>query len=147
MSSQRHSGGQYVHLSAGDLLPLLHIGTLISLHSESKGKLSYEVEAEAAAAAAAKAAEEEAASREAALSGIPGADASWDEVSQLIQRARVDMDAGSMAEWLADGMLRAKFVDQMCGSWMRVAVTTAEQKRTVQAFWVDFNATCQQGNN
>jgi hypothetical protein len=75
MSSQRHSGGQYVYLSAGDLLPLLHIGTLISLHSESKGKLSYEVEAEAAAAAAAKAAEEEAASREAALSGIPGADA------------------------------------------------------------------------
>lgn len=63
-----------------------------------------------------------------------------------MQTARADMDAGNMVDWLADGMLRAKFVDEMCGSWMRVAARTAEQKHIVNDFWVDFKAACQQNN-
>ena len=89
----------------------------------------------------AEAAASKAATEAEALRGIPGADATFDQVAGLIRKVREDMARNNMEEWLANGMQRAKLVDGLYGSWQQAA-TTAEQKRMLQQFIVAFKAAC-----
>ena len=110
--------------------------------ADSKGKLPYEVEAAAKAAAEKEAAAAKAAAEADALRGIPGADASWEQVMELIRKVRGDMAGGSMDEWLENGMRRANVITQVSGAWMQQAATTVEQKQIVRRFAVDFRVAC-----
>lgn len=137
-----------------NIASLLHVASLSLrmntrhlMHAATNGKLPYEVEAAAVAAAAAMAAEEAAAARAAALSGIPGAGASWDEVWQLMEKAKADIKAGNMEEWLADGMLRGKQVGAVYNTWIQKAAKTAEQQQIIIDFWLDFKIACEKGGS
>ena len=105
---------------------------------ETSGKLPHEQEA--ATAAADEAARAEAAA--AALHDIPGANAQWVDVVRLMDKARQDMDACNMTDWLANGMQRARAVDTLCGSWIVHAAGTAEQKQILNSFWTRWKLEC-----
>jgi hypothetical protein len=114
-----------------------------SLHAAaSKGKLPHELEAAAAAAAKKEAAAAKAAAEAEALRGIPGADASWDQVEELMRKVRGDMASGNMDKWTENGMQRASLISQLHGSWAQQAVRTVEQKKILHNFLVDFRVAC-----
>lgn len=100
------------------------------------------MEAAAKAAAKQEAAAAKAAAEADAVRGIPGADASWEQVAELMHKVRGNMDGGSMDEWLQNGMQRANLITQLHGSWAQQAATTLEQKQILRKFIVDFRTVC-----
>ena len=90
----------------------------------------------AAAAAEQQQAEQQAAAE--ALSSIPAATATWDEVEPFLEFVQQDMDANRIGTWRADNMRRAKAVEHLCRLWESSLAFTKEQRRRIRDFCIEF---------